>query len=143
MSLGLPSPMIFKNHVALKLVEELLAFVVVVILAVIRTTHHHDDELRVLEDQFVADRRFEQRAVLVDPFPEVERLELSHGILASVDGRDAFQLDSNRRREPRNADRCPAGLIVFEILGIEPVVGGKVLFQVGQEHGDVHQIVPV
>ena len=68
-----------QHDVALELIKELRAGVVVKILARIRTAHGHDDELAVLEQQFVADGRLQQRAVLVDPGTQVERRRDVHG----------------------------------------------------------------
>src|SRR5438067_59784 len=64
-----------QHDVARHLVEELLPFVDVVVGARVGPAHHGDHEVAVaFPDLGVADRRLEQVAVLVDPFPEVERL---------------------------------------------------------------------
>ena len=52
-----------EHHVALELVEELLARIDVVVLAGVRAAHDHDDEVAVAEHALVAHRRLEQRAV--------------------------------------------------------------------------------
>ena len=48
------------------------------VLAGVRSADHHDDEVAVAEDALVADRRFELRAVGVDPLPEIEGLQRWH-----------------------------------------------------------------
>ena len=61
-----------EDHVALQLVEELLDRVVVEVHPLVRAAHHHDRHARFLEHQLVADRRFQQVPVPVDPAAEVE-----------------------------------------------------------------------
>src|SRR5258708_40223211 len=62
----------FEQHVPLHLEEKLLARVMMKIFAGIGAAHGHDDEGAVLKQQFVAHRRFEQIAGLVDPSLAVE-----------------------------------------------------------------------
>src|SRR5712692_4412736 len=129
-----------QRDVAFDLVEELLALVDVIVAARVGPAHHRDHEIAVaFPDLRVADRRLEQVAVLVDPALEVERLEVWHG---SLHGGDALQLDGDGRGERRDLHRGAAGLRILEVLGPQPVVGGEVPAQVGQEHGHVDQLLP-
>jgi hypothetical protein len=63
----------FQDHVAAQLIEELLARVVVEIDPLVRSANDLHDHPGILENQFVADRRFQEMAVRVDPPCEVER----------------------------------------------------------------------
>ena len=57
----------FQDHVAAQLIEELLAGVVVEIDPLVRSANDLHDHAGILENQFVADRRFQEMAVCVDP----------------------------------------------------------------------------
>jgi hypothetical protein len=67
-----------QEHVALELVEELLARVVVVVLARIGPAYDHDDELARVEDLFVADWRPQVRAMRLDPLLQAESSQGLH-----------------------------------------------------------------
>src|SRR3984893_10423475 len=67
-----------EHHVAFELVEELLPRVDVVVLAGVRAAHHHDDEIAIVKHALVAHRRLQLRAVRIDPFPDIERLQGFH-----------------------------------------------------------------
>jgi hypothetical protein len=54
------------------------------ILAGIRPAHGHDDQIAVLKQQFVAHRRFQQVAILVDPQFEIERRDLHGPIIPAL-----------------------------------------------------------
>jgi len=59
----------FYLYIALKLKEKFFSFVVVIILAGIRTTHHHHNKILIgFINYFIADRRFKEMAIFVDPF---------------------------------------------------------------------------
>ena len=59
--------------ITFQLVEELLALIIVVVLSRVRSTHDHDNELGVFVNLGIANRRFQQVAVFVDPALEVQR----------------------------------------------------------------------
>ena len=61
------------SNVAFDLIKQLFTFVVVVILARVWTPNDHHNEFRVLVDRSIANRRFQEIAVLVDPRLQVER----------------------------------------------------------------------
>src|SRR5262249_29882607 len=76
-----PSPLaldvdVFQHYVAFELVEELIAGINVKVSSRVGAADDHDDELRVFPDHLRADRRFQQRTMLIDPTFEVERLEM-------------------------------------------------------------------
>jgi hypothetical protein len=56
--------------------------------------------------------------------------------------RNALQLNCNGGREGRNFHGGAAGLIVFEIFGIHPIVDGKIGLHIGQKYGYVYQFIP-
>src|SRR5262249_26073245 len=64
----------FKNDIAFDLIVKLFAFVHVVVGASIGTTDDRDHELTILPDLLVPDRGSEKVPMLVDPFPEIQRL---------------------------------------------------------------------
>src|SRR5262245_201457 len=72
-----------EHHVALELIEELFDGIVVVVRALVRTADDLHGHVAALEHLLVADRRFEQVLVLLDPALEVEGVETStrHGLL--------------------------------------------------------------
>ena len=70
-----------QDHVAFELVEELGGFVVVIVFAFVGPAHDHNDKLAVGPHDLIADGRFEEVAVLVNPLLEVKRAgiqRLSH-----------------------------------------------------------------
>src|SRR5215471_16811151 len=65
-----------QQHVALELIEELLHGIIVKVDALIGAADDHHGHLGLdIEQLLVADRRFEQVLVLVDPTLEIESLE--------------------------------------------------------------------
>jgi hypothetical protein len=64
----------FQNDIAFDLIEKFFTFVDVVVGARIGTADDSDHELAVLPDLLVPDRGLEEVPMLVDPFPEIERL---------------------------------------------------------------------
>src|SRR5262249_59133342 len=101
-----------EHHVAVHLVEELLARIDVKVLARVRAAYHHDDEVAVAESALVADRRPQLRAVGVDPLPQVECLQGLH--VASVPpyvtrkGNEESDRCNPERRIPLCRARCCA-----------------------------------
>jgi len=75
-----------EHHVALHLEEEFLARIVMEIGSRIGTADRHDDECAVLKQQFIAHRRLEQMAVLVDPPVQVERGRDWHAFIIAMPG---------------------------------------------------------
>ena len=60
----------------------------------------------------------------------------------SVDGGNALQLYSNGCGQGIDADGSAAGLIVFEILGVDLIVGVKIAFHIHKKYGDIYEPVP-
>src|SRR5579884_517890 len=54
---------------------------------------------------------------------------------------DALQLDRDRRRQHGDAERGAARLCGREEFGVDPIVDWEVAREVGEEHGDVDQIL--
>src|SRR5882724_3893602 len=81
-----------EDDVAAQLVEEFLVRVVVVVAALVRTADHLDDQvLGRRKHEPVADRRFQQVRMLVDPAGKIERAEFStggHGAILAALQRD-------------------------------------------------------
>src|SRR5438128_776968 len=57
-------------------------------------------------------------------------------------GGDALQFDRDRRRECADSQCRSARLCGREVFGVDLVVGGKVARHVGEEHGDIDEILP-
>jgi len=75
---GLPVLDDLEDDVSLDLEEQLLTRVDVIVVALVRSADDHDLEVRVLEDQDVADRRLQQAPVFIDPSFEIERCQCPH-----------------------------------------------------------------
>src|SRR5438105_2302565 len=67
-----------EQHVALELIEELLDRIVMIVRTLVRPADDLHGHLAVLEYFLVADRRFEQVLILVDPVLKIEGMESSH-----------------------------------------------------------------
>jgi hypothetical protein len=61
---------------------------------------------------------------------------------AVADGGNALEFDGDGCGQRRHLHGGAAGLVVLEILGIEPVIGCEIPLHVRQEHGHVHELVP-
>src|SRR6185503_17248091 len=58
---------------------------------------------------------------------------------------DYFQLDRDRCRQCGDLDRCPSRIWfggTCEILGVNAVVDGKILFHVSEKDRDVDDVLP-
>ncbi len=65
-----------------------------------------------------------------------------HHLLRLRHDRDAFQLDRDGGGQGGDAEGGAAGLGVAEVFAVDAVVGRKITLHIGQEHGDIEQILP-
>jgi len=65
-------------YVTFELIKKLFAFIPVIIFSGVRAADDHYDEIVVIVNAMVADRRFEQVTVVVDPLFEIEWTSYGH-----------------------------------------------------------------
>src|SRR6056297_82470 len=75
-------------------------------------------------------------------FMRLSRCGLARVSSCTSEGRDAFQLYGDGRRQPIHLDGGPAGTLAREVVPIDSIESVEVAFDVGQEDGDVDQPVP-
>ena len=102
-----------EQNVALELVEEFLGRIDVIVGARVRAADHHDDEFAVTENALVADRRLQERAVLLDPALQIKRCRDG---MACVPGSDRRMVRKSRQR--RVMARIRSSLAAGGFIGV-------------------------